>query len=135
MTKIILLFFSILSVLACTQKNVIQENFSSGTAKVNADQPNILVILTDDQGYHDVSYYGTQDLRTPHIDALTSDGLRFDNFYANCPVCSPTRASLLTGRYPDRVGVPGVIRTRTNNSWGFLDPAATTLPDLSLIHI
>lgn len=91
--------------------------------------PNLLVILTDDQGYHDVSYYGTTDLQTPNIDALVKDGMRFDNFYANCPVCSPTRASLLSGRYPDFVGVPGVIRTHTNNSWGYLDPNATLLPN------
>ncbi len=60
--------------------------------------PNILLILTDDQGYHDVSYYGTEDIRTPSIDAIAAAGMRFDNFYANCPVCSPTRAALLTGR-------------------------------------
>ena len=94
------------------------------------DRPNILLILTDDQGYHDVSYYGTKDIQTPHIDALQKEGLRFDNFYANCPVCSPTRAALLTGRYQDYVGVPGVIRTNTNNSWGYLDPKATLLPDM-----
>jgi len=93
------------------------------------DQPNILVILTDDQGYHDVSYYGTKDLKTPHIDALAADGMRFDNFYANCPVCSPTRASLMSGRYPDFVGVPGVIRTNLYNNWGYLDPTAVLLPN------
>src|SRR5690554_2831481 len=92
--------------------------------------PNFLIILTDDQGYHDVSYYGTADLRTPHIDALIHDGLRFDNFYANSPVCSPTRAALLTGRYPDDVGVPGVIRTHAENNWGFLDPGAALLPEV-----
>ncbi len=69
-------------------------------------RPNILLILTDDQGYHDVSYYGTKDLRTPHTDQLATEGMRFDNFYANCPVCSPTRAALLTGRYQDYVGCP-----------------------------
>lgn len=90
--------------------------------------PNILIILTDDQGYHDVSYYGTDDIRTPNIDALAAEGMRFDNFYANCPVCSPTRAALLTGRYQDRVGVPGVIRTHSENNWGYLDPAAQLLP-------
>ena len=95
-----------------------------------ASQPNILVILTDDQGYHDVSYYGTQDIKTPHMDQLAKEGMRFDNFYANCPVCSPTRAALLTGRYQDYVGVPGVIRTHPENSWGYLDPQATTLPSL-----
>ena len=92
------------------------------------EYPNILIILTDDQGYHDVSYYGTPDIRTPHIDQLASEGMRFDRFYANCPVCSPTRASLLTGNYPDRVGVPGVIRTSPTDSWGFLDTSAELLP-------
>lgn len=97
--------------------------------KKRTNQPNILVILTDDQGYHDVSYYGTKDLKTPHIDALTADGMRFDNFYANCPICSPTRASLMSGRYPDFVGVPGVIRTNEANNWGYLDPNAILLPN------
>lgn len=92
--------------------------------------PNVLVIITDDQGLYDVGYYGTEDLVTPHIDALVRDGLRFDNFYANSPVCSPTRAALLSGRYPSYVGVPGVIRTHEHNNWGFLNPKATLLPKL-----
>ena len=92
------------------------------------EKPNILLILTDDQGYHDVSYYGTKDIRTPNIDQIAASGMRFDNFYANAPVCSPTRAALLTGRYQDYVGVPGVIRTDPDNNWGFLDPKATLLP-------
>jgi arylsulfatase A-like enzyme len=91
--------------------------------------PNILLIFTDDQGYHDVSYYGTEDLQTPHIDQIAEAGMRFDNFYANCPVCSPTRAALLTGRYQDYVGVPGVIRTYADNNWGYLDPKAALLPE------
>jgi arylsulfatase A-like enzyme len=91
-------------------------------------QPNILLIFTDDQGYHDVSYYGTKDIRTPNTDQIAASGMRFDNFYANCPVCSPTRAALLTGRYQDYVGVPGVIRTNPDNNWGYLDSKATLLP-------
>jgi len=59
-----------------------------------------------------------------------SAGMRFDNFYANCPVCSPTRAALLSGRYPDMVGVPGVIRTHITNNWGFLSPHVVLLPKL-----
>ena len=55
--------------------------------------------------------------------------MRFDNFYANCPICSPTRASLMSGRYPDFVGVPGVIRTNEANNWGYLDPNAILLPN------
>jgi arylsulfatase A-like enzyme len=102
--------------------------FGSPPEKDLEELPNILVILTDDQGYHDVSYYGTKDLKTPNIDRIAAEGKRFDNFYANCPVCSPTRSALLTGRYQDRVGVPGVIRTYPNDSWGYLDPEATLLP-------
>lgn len=100
-----------------------------GSVPGTPGRPNILLILTDDQGYHDVSYYGTKDLRTPNMDQIAKDGMRFDNFYANCPVCSPTRAALLTGRYQDYVGVPGVIRTHADNSWGYFDPKAQALPD------
>lgn len=103
--------------------------WSIGTVFAQTDKlPNILIILTDDQGYYDVSYYGTQDLSTPNIDALRKDGVRFDNFYTNSPVCAPTRASLMSGRYPDRVGVPGLIRSHPEDNWGYLDPAAVLLP-------
>ncbi|HEX5667603.1 MAG TPA: sulfatase-like hydrolase/transferase, partial [Chitinophagaceae bacterium] len=98
------------------------------TTEAQFPKPNILLILTDDLGYHDVSYYGTKDLRTPNIDQLCRSGMRFDNFYANSPVCSPTRASLMTGRYPEYVGVPGLIRSNPNDSWGYLDPTAILLP-------
>ncbi len=90
--------------------------------------PNILLILTDDLGYHDVSYYGTADVQTPNIDALARSGMRFDQFLTNSPVCSPTRASLLSGKYPDRVGVPGLIRYHPENNWGYLDPKTVLLP-------
>ena len=92
--------------------------------------PNMLVILVDDLGYGDLSSYGATDLQTPHIDSLMESGLRWDRFYANCPVCSPTRAALLSGRYPDLVGVPGVIRTHAKDNWGFLDPKAILLPQM-----
>lgn len=93
-----------------------------------AEKPNILIILSDDQGWGDVTAYGAKDLRTPAIDSLIADGMRFDNFYANCNVCSPTRAALLTGRYQELVGVPGVIRTHAGNNWGYLSPDAVMLP-------
>lgn len=96
----------------------------------NAPQrPNVLVILVDDLGYGDLSSYGANDLLTPNMDSLMSAGMRFDRFYANCPVCSPTRAALLSGRYPDLVGVPGVIRTHPPDSWGYLAPEAVMLPE------
>ncbi len=94
-----------------------------------AAKPNILIIYTDDHGYGDVSAYRQADLRTPHIDRLAKEGMLFRNMRANCTVCSPSRAALLTGIYPDRAGVPGVIRTRAENSWGYFDPAVPTLAD------
>ncbi len=98
------------------------------SAKQTGAKPNVLVILVDDLGYGDLSCYGATDLKSPHIDKLVASGMRFDNFYANCPVCSPTRAALLSGRYPDLVGVPGVIRTHVKNNWGRLSPHALLLP-------
>ena len=91
-------------------------------------KPDIVVILADDLGYGDLSAWGGADLRTPHIDALAASGVRFDRFYSNSPVCSPTRAALLSGCYPDTVGVPGVIRTAPENSWGYLAPKPPLLP-------
>ena len=75
-------------------------------------QPNVLLIYTDDQGSVDLGVYGSTDLYTPHMDALARRGLRFSQFYAPAPVCSPSRAGLLTGRYPPRAGVPGNVSSR-----------------------
>lgn len=94
-------------------------------------KPNFLVIMVDDLGYGDLSCYGAPDLQSPHIDSLFAAGMRFDSFYANCPVCSPTRAAFVTGLYPDNAGVPGVIRTRLPDrptSWGDLRNDVVTLP-------
>lgn len=99
-------------------------------AQTKNTKPNIIVILTDDQGLHDVSYYGTKDIRTPYIDGLCKDGLRFDNFYSNSPVCSPSRASLLAGCYPEMVGVPGLIRSEIDKNFGYLKPNVELLPAL-----
>jgi arylsulfatase A-like enzyme len=71
---------------------------------VAAERPNIVVILADDQGWGDLSVHGNSNLSTPHIDSLARDGALFDRFYV-CPVCSPTRAEFLTGRYHPRGGV------------------------------
>lgn len=95
-----------------------------------ADRPNFLFILVDDLGYGDLSSYGSPDIESPRLDALMDESLRFDQFYSNCTVCSPTRAALMTGRYPDLAGVPGVIRQNAENSWGYFDSEAITLPDM-----
>ncbi|MGD0089618.1 MAG: sulfatase-like hydrolase/transferase [Planctomycetota bacterium] len=93
-------------------------------------RPNLIVILADDLGRGDYAAFGTKDIRTPSIDRLCREGLTFQNFYANSCVCSPSRAALLTGCYPDRVGVPGVIRHVQQESWGWLSPHAALLPQL-----
>ncbi len=98
-----------------------------GAAAAGAGKPNLIIVLTDDQGYADVAANGGADVRTPNIDRLAAEGMLFANMRANCTVCSPSRAALLTGRYPDRVGVPGVIRTRPQDSWGYFDPTVPTL--------
>jgi arylsulfatase A-like enzyme len=102
-----------------------------GATAVPLPKPSIVVILTDDQGRCDYSASGTKDIRTPHMDRLFREGITFQNFFANSCVCSPSRAALLTGCYPDRVGVPGVIREETpDDSWGYLLPGARLLPQL-----
>src|SRR4051812_40470343 len=72
-----------------------------------ARKPNVLIIYTDDQGYIDLGVYGAKDLTTPNMDKLAHAGTRFTQFYASSPVCSPSRASLLTGRYPQRAELAG----------------------------
>ncbi len=79
--------------------------------RANADRPNILLIITDDQGYGDFSLHGNPYLQTPNIDRLGQVGVRFDRFYVNS-FCAPTRAALLTGRWPLRTGCHGVTHNR-----------------------
>ena len=98
-------------------------------ASEGSEQPNIVVIMVDDLGYGDLSSYGATDLSTPAIDSIANDGIKFTNFYANCPVCSPSRASFISGCYPELVGVPGVIRTYPENSWGYLNKDVITIAD------
>jgi len=68
-------------------------------------RPDIILVMADDMGWGETGYYGHPVLKTPNIDAMAANGLRFDRFYAGAPVCSPTRASVLTGRVNDRAGV------------------------------
>jgi arylsulfatase A-like enzyme len=72
-------------------------------------QPNFIIFLTDDQGYGDLSCMGATDFRTPNLDRLAASGARFTNWYSNSPVCSPSRASLLSGRYPGNAGVRAIL--------------------------
>ena len=109
---------------------LIAASSSSLAAGPVSPRPNLLMILTDDQGYGDVSAYGAADVQTPNIDRIAAEGMLFASMRANATVCSPSRAALLTGRYADRVGVPGVIRTHPADSWGWFDPQVPTLADV-----
>ena len=70
------------------------------------NRPNIILIMTDDQGWYDVGFNGNNEIRTPNIDLLAYSGIIFDRFYSASAVCSPTRASLITGRNPVRINIP-----------------------------
>ncbi len=96
------------------------------------NQPNFVVFLTDDQGYGDLSCMGATDFRTPHLDHLATSGARFTDWYSNSPVCSPSRAALLTGRYPGNAGVRSILaghRTATGLPTS-VPTIATALKDL-----
>lgn len=80
----------------------------------NSEKPNVIVILTDDQGSIDLNCYGAQDLLTPNMDEIVNSGVKFTQFYA-APVCSPTRASLLTGKTPQRVNITEVVNSSNPN--------------------
>lgn len=90
------------------------------------EKPNIILLLADDLGYGDLSCFGSPAVKTPHLDRLAKEGTRFTRFYAGSAVCSPTRASVLTGRYPLRFGITRHFNDRTQ----YLPETATTVAEL-----
>jgi arylsulfatase A-like enzyme len=99
----------------------------AGAAMAPARRPNIVVILTDDLGFADLGCYGSKLIRTPSIDRLARDGVLFTHAYANAPVCSPTRAALMTGRYQHRLGIEYVFHGKRTEGKG-LAPGEAVLP-------
>ncbi|WP_139959671.1 sulfatase family protein [Flavicella sediminum] len=79
------------------------------TQSQNKKKPNVVIVFIDDEGYGDVGVYGATGFQTPHIDKMASEGMRFTNFYAAQPVCSASRAGIMTGCYPNRVGINGAL--------------------------
>ena len=75
------------------------------TARGADHSPNFVVIFADDQGYQDVGCFGAPDIATPNLDQMAAEGMRFTDFYVASPVCTPSRAGLLTGKYPHRLGM------------------------------
>jgi arylsulfatase A len=86
-------------------------------------KPNVVLIFTDDQGTVDMNVYGADDLQTPHMDSIARRGVRFTQFYAASSVCSPSRAGLLTGRFPLRAGVPGNVSSTEGHAGMSADQA------------
>ena len=91
--------------------------------------PNLIVILTDDQGYHDVGFNGCKDIPTPNLDSIASNGVRFTSGYVAAPLSSPGRAGLLTGRYPERFGYEHDTPWQPNNPEAGLPLTESTLAD------
>ena len=91
------------------------------------DPPNVIFILTDDQGYGDLGVYGASDILTPNLDKLARDGAYFTSYYATQPVCSASRASILTGCYPDRIGIFNAYSPGSNVG---INPNETTVAEL-----
>ena len=95
----------------------------------SVDKPNIIVILADDLGYGDLPCYGNLKIKTPNIDKLANGGIKFLDFHSNGVVCSPTRAALLTGKYPQSVGISGVITAKDHRHVG-LDTNEILIPEV-----
>ena len=101
-----------------------------------SSKPNFIILLTDDQGYQDLGCYGSPNIKTPRIDAMASQGIRFTNFYAQ-PVCGPSRKAIMTGCYPVRTATSSLQERKTPHP-GLASSEITiaeTLKALSLIHI
>jgi arylsulfatase A-like enzyme len=96
-----------------------------------AARPNVVVVLIDDMGWGDFSCFGNKEITTPNIDRLAAEGMRFEQFYVNAPICSPSRIALTTGQYPTRWQITSFLNNRAENErrgiaqW--LDPKAPTL--------
>lgn len=93
-----------------------------------AQHKNVIVIFTDDQGYEDLSCYGSNKVKTPNIDQMAKEGMKLTSFYVASSVCSPSRAALLTGRMPKRVGIPGVLFPKKNEKG--LSPQEITIAEM-----
>jgi arylsulfatase A len=118
LTKLIPLILLILSALVGT----------SASAKPNTARPNFIIILADDQGYADLGCFGSETIRTPQIDQLAKEGRKFTSFYVPSPLCTPSRAGLLTGCYPKRLSIAkGVLFPKSTTG---LHPDEVTIADM-----
>ncbi|MCA9031788.1 MAG: sulfatase-like hydrolase/transferase [Planctomycetaceae bacterium] len=103
-------------------------SLTTGATAAETQRPNILFIFVDDQGYYDLGCYGATEVKTPRIDALAAEGTRFTDYYSAAPICSPSRAGLLTGCYPRRVGNHIWVHRADSNSG--IHPDELTIAEL-----
>ena len=110
-----------------------------GFSQISAGKPNVVFFLVDDLGWSDVACYGSSFYETPHIDQLAKEGVKFTSGYAACHVCSPTRASILTGKYPATMNLTEWLNGRSDRPYQILsnpdkamalDPKENTLAEV-----
>src|SRR5436853_26146 len=110
--------------MAITRRSFLSTSAAAMAAPAAAKRPNIVFVLTDDQGYGDLSIHGNPHLKTPNIDAIATSGVQFTQFQV-CPCCSPTRSSLMTGRYNYRTGIVDTFLGRS-----MMYPDETTIAEI-----
>jgi len=103
-------------------------NLNATPNNADGEKPNVIFIFVDDQGYYDLGCYGAREVKTPRIDALAEKGLRFTDYYAAAPICSPSRTGLMTGCYPRRTG--NAIWVHRPDSKDGIPPSLTTMAEL-----
>ncbi len=100
-----------------------------------APKPNVIIILTDDQGYGDMGCYGSRSVKTPNMDRLAREGVRFTDFYSCNALCTPSRAGLLTGRYPQRTGLDWILRPEPSLKSSVITKLGQTLARLGISDV
>ncbi len=115
-TTLLLLFF--LTIFSCTNQK---------SESLKAEKPNVIIIFTDDQGYQDIGCFGAPDIETPHLDKMAQEGIKLTDFYAAQAVCSASRAGILTGCYPNRIGIHGAFMPDSKEG---LSQSETTISEM-----
>ena len=114
-----LIFVTIFTIVSCSPKS---------NEKANKNElPNFVLVFIDDMGYGDIGVYGATGFKTPNLDKMAASGMRFTNFYAAQPVCSASRAGILTGCYPNRIGISGALFPSSNVG---INPNETTIAEM-----
>ena len=116
-----------------TRRSFLQTAAGASLLPAGGKPPNILLIIADDLGYADLGCYGNTNVKTPHIDRLASEGVRFTDFAVSWPACTPSRSSILTGRYPQRNGLYDMIRNNeVNFKFQFDEESYAVSPEMTL---